>query len=391
VAVGLLALSACSVANLSYAEVQRDLDAIVFVAEPEDEPQLAYRDEAQLAPWYARSWLLLPVKWLLLSLFTETVDTTLENPSGAVRELAAELAPKAGRNLVHTVRSTQRLVRIAELDPSALNRMVALDGLALSAAAHGFDLTDGLQRGQEWLQPDPELTDWIDGFAELRPAARPAGTKLTAEQAARYHVVLSGLTVRPLSNWQSRLALRAELTQALAQEHDPELRRLTTNRLRRALAHAIQATVVAALVGQDPDWVDVRLRALELLHRAGGADTVPLLLALMSSSAERIAAGDPPFDPDLFVQRRLIHICGQLNRERAGRSLLLPGDQEWQRVSPLDFLARIVLDDGAFLSPLALPAREALARCLGRQRLELADDQGEDWVRSWYDQYRRQS
>ena len=355
------------------------------------EPELVYEDEVQQAPWYARSVLLLPMKPVLLWMFSSTVPVTLENPSGSVRDLVAELAPKSGDDLLRGAMSAQRLIRVAELDPSALNRIVAIDGLGALANAQSFALLEGLEEGDDRMRPDPRFDEWVETFSSLRPAARENGGQLSAEQAARYAEVLAGLTSRPLSLWQRRLALLSDLSDAYRQEPDQELRRLTAERLERALMYAIQSTVVSALGGQQPEWVDVRLAALDLLHRAGGADSVPLLLALMSSSAERIGAGDPQFDPDWFVQLRLIHFCGQLNKDRAARSVLLPGFQDWQRVSPLDFLARIVLDEGAFLSPLALPAREALAHCLARRRLQLDDDQGEDWVRSWYDEYRRQS
>ena len=389
---GVLGLPSCSVAHLSYSEVQRDLDSIVVVVDaPGTDPQLVYEDEVEQAPWYARSVLLWPMKPMLLWMFGSEVPVTLENPSGHVRELIGELAPKAGDDLSRAAMSAQRLVRIAELDPSALNRIVAITGLGTLARAQGFDLTDGLEQGDERMLSDPGFDGWVETFSALRPAARTAGEGLSADQSGRYVAVLSQLTSRPLSLWQRRLALLSDLSDAYRQEVDTDLRSVTYESLERALLYAIQSTVVSAMRGQDPEWVDVRLAALDLLHRSGGVDSVPLLLALMSSSADRIGAGDPQFDPDWFVQLRLIHFCGQLNKERGSRSVLLPGFQDWQRVSPLDFLARIVLDESAFLSPLALPAREALARSLGRPRLQLDDDQGEDWVRAWYDEYRRQS
>ena len=66
--------------------------------------------------------------------------------------------------------STQRLVRIAELDPSPLNRITALTGLARLASERELSLADGVAE----FGPKPVLLAdaprWRDDFARLRPA-----------------------------------------------------------------------------------------------------------------------------------------------------------------------------------------------------------------------------
>lgn len=391
-AAGLLgfACTSCTVANLSYGEIERDLDAIVRVEGQGAEERLKYESDVPLATWYARSSLLLPIRPILMWILPATDRYQLENPSERVRELLVELAPKAGGDLQRNVATVRRLVRILQLDPSALNRLTALDGIGLIADRFEIDLVAGLERGSLRLQVPDEAPQWLRELGALVPQQRGDGGRLSAEQANRYRSVLAALTAQPWPTWQQRLALVGDLGRALADERDDELVPVVRTALQNALRHAVQWAVVEAVQGQSPLWVDVRLRALDLLHRAGGPDSVPLLLALMMNSAENKAAGMPDFDPDVMMQRRLIHLCGQLDRVRAEQSVLLPGREKWQAVAPAEFLAIRALQDG-FLDPTALPAREALAHCIGRPRLGLGEDQaeGEDWVLTWREDFQR--
>src|SRR5262245_25140435 len=269
-------LAACSVANLSYSEVERDLDALVRVEGTGPDEALAYQSDVPLAPWYARSYVLLPLKPLLMLGLPATTRAKLENPSEKVRELLVELAPKAGDDLGRAVASTRLLVRVAELDHSALNRICALDGLGCLAAAHGVDLVAGLDQGTRQLDAAAELGRWRTDFQDLRPAARtPPGSPLPAADAERYRAALTGLGATPRSQWQDRLAVVNSLDAARRDEGDAELRAATTAALQQALGFAIQWTVVDAMAGRDPARVDVRLRAIEMIHRAGGPDSVP--------------------------------------------------------------------------------------------------------------------
>jgi hypothetical protein len=389
-----LLVAGCSVANLSFTEVQRDIDAIVRVEGSGADEKLVYESHVRSAPWYLRAWLLLPIKPFLRLFMADTTHELLENPSQRVRDLLRELGGKAGTDLMRGAASVRYLVRVAELDPSALNRIVALDGLETLANAYGVNLVAGLEMGPQRLIPPPEATQWRADFVALLPIARnPAGALLSDGDAARYRGVLAGLTSQPLPSWTDRLALVVDLAGAMQLERDPALLALTRDSLRHAMRHAIQWTIVGALQGRDPDWVEVRVRALELLYRSGGPDAVPLLLALLLNSPDRIAAGEPPFDTHETMRRRLIHLCGQLDRKRALRSVVLPGRENWQVVCPAEFLARIALEHDTLVSPMALLAREALAQCLVRRHTGLDDDPAtdqEDWVAIWYADFSRQ-
>ncbi len=386
-----LSAGCSSVANLSYHEVARDLASIVTEDLGGTEPKLLYHTEATISPWYLRWTMLLPLKPLLLLFLPDAEQVQLDNPSERARDLVVELAPKAGADLQRNAATVLSLVPILQLDPSALNRICALDGLGLIAAAQGVDLIAGLEAGSQRLQRAEDAQAWITEFAALAPQRRePAGSGLDAPSTIRYRSVLAALTAQPLPTWTSRRALVGDLSRAIAAEPDEELRSATAAALHNAIRHAVQWAVVDALTGQAPALVDVRLRALELLHRAGGPDSVPLLLALMINSAENKAAGLPDFDPDVMMQRRLIHLCGQLDATRAVQSVHLPGREKWQAIAPAEFLAILALDPDAFQKPTTLPAREALARCLGRPRIGLADDiapDGVDWIAKWRDDF----
>src|SRR5262245_40291159 len=165
----LVPLASCSVANLSYGEVARDLDALVRVEGTGPDEKLVYESDVALAPWYARSYVLLPLKPLLMLGLPATTRNKLENPSEKVRELLVALAPKAGDDLGRAVASSRLLVRVAALDQSALNRICALDGLGCLAAAHGVDLVAGLAQGTRALDAAAELGKWRADFQDLRP------------------------------------------------------------------------------------------------------------------------------------------------------------------------------------------------------------------------------
>ncbi len=390
---GSLSISACSVSNLNYRMVIQDLDAAVVVEGEGAEERLVYRDTVD-ATWGIARWsLLVPFRWALFALFGERVTRELENPSQYVRELSGQLAPKSGRRVDRACASIQRLVRIAELDPSPLNRITALAGIAAIAAQQEVVLTDGLEENG----PKPPLaTDaprWRDEFARLRPAARePVGSQLSDADEATYRAAIAGLVGTPLPEWRQRLALLADLENAAEEEGDRELRAETVQALRLALGHAMRATAVQASLGRDRELLEVRIRALELLHRSAGPDSVPLLLALLAASPKQIEAGEPQFEDNDSMRLRLVHMCGQLDEARALRSVRIRGREAWQEVTPAEFLARLALDGDPYFSPTALPAREALAFCLLRRSAVPAPDAegGADWVAEWWNEYRKQ-
>jgi hypothetical protein len=392
---GLATAAACSTGNLTYSEVVRDLDAIVRPEGSGDDRRLVYLRNVQQAPGCSRWLLLQPIKPLLLLIVGSTTAVELENPSGQVRDLATELAPKAGGSLERGAATVLRLARVAELDPSSLNRIVALNGLWQIAQVHGLDVFHGLDQGEPAAGDAAQLGRWIAVARTSVPQARaPVGAPLAPEAAAAYREAMAGLTAQPLRTAEDRLWLVEWLGTALEAEGDPELAEATASALRRGMQHAVQWTVAHALQLRAPVWIDVRTRALEILREAGGADGVPLLLALMPDITGP-AVGIR--DVDLWLQLRLIHMCGQLDKERALRKVRLASPPKEAVVqvaqAPIEFLARIALDD-SFLQPSRLPALEAMALLLRREHLAL-EGEGEgsegEWVRKWYDEYRRSS
>src|SRR5262249_60353280 len=89
------------------------------------------------------------------------------------------------------------------------------------------------------------------------------------------------LTAQPRRTADARLWPVEWLGTAVEAERDPELAEATASALRRAMQHAVQWTVAHSLQLRAPVWIEVRMRALEILREAGGPDGVPLLLALM--------------------------------------------------------------------------------------------------------------
>lgn len=391
--VGAFAIPACSVRNLNYRMVVQDLDAAVAVEGEGAEERLVYLDSVD-ATWGIARWsLLVPFRWALFAIFGERVTRELENPSQYVRELAGQLAPKSGRRIDRACASTQRLVRIAELDPSPLNRITALTGIAALAAEQQVSLTEGLEENGPRPPLAPEAPRWRDDFARLRPAARqPIGSSLAAADAEVYRAAVAGLVRWPLPEWRQRLALLADLENAVAEEGEDALRTEASAALRIALAHAMRSTIAQAALGRDQELLEVRIRAVELLHRSAGPDSVALLLALLAASPQQIESGAAQFEDNESMRLRLVHMCGQLDEPRALRSVRIRGRESWQEVTPAEFLARLALDGDPYFSPTALPAREALAFCLRHSSAVPAPDAegGADWVAEWWNEYRKQ-
>ncbi len=390
--VALLACLGCSVNNLSYSQVVTDIDSAVEVEGEGDSERLVYRTQVE-ASWGIARWSLLnPLRWCLFPMFGERVVRELENPSAYVRELACVLAEKAGENPERCGVAAQRLVRIAEMDPAPINRIVALSGLAQIASARGLRLTDGLAE----MGPRPPLLEgavgWRDEFARLRPSARlPIGCPLSPAEEQIYLGATRGLTLRPLPTWRQRLALMEDLANAASTEQQKALRAATDDAFGRALDHAVRGCIVDATAGRNRELSEVRICALELLHRSGGADCVPLLLALVAASPQQIQEGEPQFEEVDALRLRLIHMCGQLDQGRALRSVRIAGREEWQEIAPAEYLARMALDGDPFLSTTSIPAREALAFCLlhGHARPDPGSDSDRDWVAAWWEEFRK--
>jgi hypothetical protein len=389
-----LCIAACSVSNLTYGMVVRDLDSAVVVEGTGPDQRLIYRTGVESTAGIARWTLLLPLRPILFWTFGERVDRELENPSSYVRELIGVVGQKAGSNLLRCADTAQRLVRVAELDPAPLNRIVALDSIAAIAKVVGVDLLTGLvERGLQ-LEPPADGAQALERFTSMRPAQRtPPGGPLSEDERALYGAALGVLSARPLPHWSQRLALVADLSNAVRDEQQPDMRVAAQAALRSALHHALQWAVIDAAAGRNVELIEVRIRAIEELHRSGGSDSVPVLLAMLAASPEQIAAGEPTFEDNDALRLRLVHLCGQLDPDRAVQICTFPGREAWQRIAPAEFLVRMALDGDPYYSPVAMPAREALAHCLRREHARPAEDLdfgGEDWIRVWWSEFQKQ-
>jgi len=149
------------------------------------------------------------------------------------------------------------------------------------------------------------------------------------------------------------------------------------------MQYVFEGVLLRIVQGRAPEYVDLRLCAMEHVRAFGGPASVPLLLAVMASTAAEFARGESRFDPDPLVQLRLIHFCGQLRGDLAASTVRLPG-RDGVPLSPADFLANTILTGREHYSKLRLPALVALTWSLQRPRLD--PDPG--WVREWRTQRR---
>lgn len=387
-ALGTLGLAGCSVAdNLTYPEIAGELDRIVEVRGEGAEQTIRYADRAEVSVWYMRNVLFLPFRLLLGYVAGSTSFVELENPSQHARELMLELPDEVGGDLSRGADAIARLLLVAELDDNPANVIVALDGSVRVMRQLGLD---GV--GDPATIDQPVAVARIDAaratIRSSRPGARDATTaELTGELRDDYRTAVATLVERPLPTWSNRIALIGDLLALWQQEPDRELRSELASHLRTAIAHAVRGALIRELRDTTRDRADVRLCAIQLFRGLGGPESVAFLLALTVepiSSARRTAAR---YDPDLLVQLRLIHLCGQLSGELATRAVALPGQESWQVIAPADFLAEIILterdayEESLIYSRLRIPALIALSLALGRPTLEF--DEG--WVKAWYE------
>jgi len=385
----LLGCAACTVAdNLSYDELVTELDGIVTIEGEREERSIRYAENAPVSAWYMRQFWLWPFRWGLGVVFGVRHVDTLDNPSGHVRALLQEL-PDEFDSSVHTAaQATLRFGWIAELDPNGHSRVVSLDGLA--AVVEHFGIA-AFPPGFERLVPDDDPRPTSEAWTRmqaLRPEARTAGAPpLGDADADSYRAALQQMTARPLREWTYRLLVVQDLAEMLRAEVDPRFVDATETALRTAIGHCVREILLRTVVSRDRRYVDVRLCAMELVRRIGGPRTVPWLLAVMSASPAQLARGEPRFDPDPFVQLRLIQYCGQLRGDLATTEVKLPGREDWQALAPVDFLAQAVLTEQTYYSKLRTPAMAALTLTLGRPRF----DPDTAWVREWQRERLRRS
>lgn len=387
-------LGSCSVGNLRYQEVLSELDGVMQVVRQEDKPgkplKLDYRDEAPVASWSLQFTPFLPLQPVLRALVGDAAVTKLPNPSEHARELAEALGDKAAGSLLKSADAATRLLQIASLDVSNLNRIVAIDALAKMCRAQDLPLLPGLSDAASYPGVDPGLDDAIETLRRARPASRDDGRQLDDIARAQYAAALQTLTSRPLTTPERRVALVSDLANALRGESDPALRPVTAAALRQALQYGVDWLLLELLADRDAELQPTRLCVFDLLHAAGGGDAVPVLLAWMRAPSAAVRDGREPYEGG-SMRLRLIHACGQLDRERGARAVLLPGREAWEAVAPLQFLCEQILpavDPGAdtdpFGNPMRLPAQEALCWSLGR-----LIDYDTAWVSAWYQEFRR--
>lgn len=328
----LLLLSACSVAdNLSYADLTIEFDGIAVMDSAGERPSVRYQERAPVSYWYARQlWLWplhLPLEWLM----GVRGEDDLPHPQQHARELLAELPDEAGSGLAKNAQVALRAGWVAAFDANVASRLLGLDVLVQTAERLALPL----------LGNDPSA------FASSAGVPACQAQWLAVQQAAQV---------------------------APSREQDAALR--------QALVLAMRATLVTIIQQRDPLLTELRLCAMAHCRRLGGLAVVPWLVALTTAAPAAVRAGESRFEPDPFVRLRLVSYCGQLRGELARQELKLQGAQNWEALSPLDFLAQTYLGELTYYSPLRVAALAGLSLAL--ERAQLAENG--DWVRPWLDQ-----
>lgn len=382
----LLAGGGCSVADvLSSDEILEELDEIVRIDGTGEARQVVYANEAMLSRDFRRLVLLAPIRTPLAWIFGRRSMQELKNPGYHVRELLRELPDETaggwftGPDLLTCAAAMTRFGWLGELDLNATTRVRSIDGL--SRVSRQLGLTPFAGAFLELTTPlDATVAERARaGLRAAGPDARGESGALTAPEA--YRDALAAITSQPLASFADRLVLVEDLGVLYAQERDPAARPWVRDALRAAMSHCVRGVLLRAIQGRSRRLAEVRLCAMEQIRRLGGPRTVPLMLATMAASPAERASGAAPFDSDSLVQLRLIHYCGQLDRELSETVVRLPGRQDWEATSPVEFLARTILSEQDYYSKLRTPAIVALTWCLGRETL----DPDPAWVREWID------
>ncbi len=119
----------CTVAdNLSAGEILDELDAIVTVRPAGADTSVLYASRAEVSRWFARtSLLLLPIRPVLVVMLGGTANDAIALPRVHVRELLRELPDEVGSDPLLAALAASRLGWIAEYEPNAQSRVVAID------------------------------------------------------------------------------------------------------------------------------------------------------------------------------------------------------------------------------------------------------------------------
>lgn len=374
-----LPTASCTVAdNLSANEMIVEIDNVVEVAGTGADRSIRYAEFAEVTTWYMRFWLCWPIRQPLGALFGVRNREELTAAPAHVRELLLELPDETGGNPVECAWAAARMAWLAEFDTSPQTRVAAIDGLAAMLEQLHLPAFQGPFERLGAPLPAAALAIARAGIQAGRPEVRPANAPDAA--LSPYRTALSELTQAPLSAPDERILLVEELTRLWLAETDDATAIAAERALEAALVHMVQGVLLRSVEGREPEFVPVRLCAMEHIRRFGGAASVPLLLAAMAASpADRAVISH--FDDDDLIQLRLIHLCGQLRGDALRGTVRLPGREDWVPMSPGEFLAMTILRERSYSSKLRVPALFALTWGLGRPRL----DPDPQWVREWHE------
>lgn len=296
-----------------------------------------------------------------------------DNANRFARERMLTLVDTARGDRQRSTEVIWRLLWVAQLDRSPLNKIRALEGM--SQLMEGLELAMVVQDLGD--PPSPADSDFVlTTLSQLVAAARQG----TLEDAGRQELIdlLDFFRQNPLPTPPQRRRLVAELAPDRFTDLDAELRRAQSETLDRALEHAVYIMFMLHLRNDQPAGIEVRRAAIQEFHRRAGPDSVALLLRITRRPRDTVPAGQLGFDPSPYVLLELVRLCGQLNRERA---LVSNGNGP----APAEFLYQVVRAPLPLRGPergLWFLAMEALALSL---EMPVSFDQkwADDWFAGW--------
>ena len=270
----------------------------------------------------------------------------LENPSGFARERIIDLVDFARDDPRIAGRVAPRLLYVAIADPSALNRLEAVEGMA--DLLRDLD-ADVLSRVMFDVAEARARSDLLDTLATLVPAGRQQ-PQLEAGPRARYVEILSAVASGPFVSPIDDIRAVYLLSAAERAETDAELAGATLDALRNTMANGLSRTLVGML--RSPD-VRQREAAARNLYQIAGAGALPMILSALSLSD----GGAYRYPLGASERRALLRLCSQ-----TGGEVLFTRFADGPR--PIEFVYDTAARDEE--PGLRLLALETMARCLGR-------------------------
>jgi hypothetical protein len=303
-----------------------------------------------------------------------------ENPSSVARNTMRTLVWEMGDETLRHLQVCRRLLWVASKDPSAYNRIVALQGIEHIVAARDNDLLAEEQYVKEISGAAIEGFERRvhSAYAALRrligrshrPAIRPA-------ERVEYLAAIRDFVEQPLGRERWQRDLLSFLWAVLVSEQDPAVLEAAQAAADRAIAYAACNGLRGALVPTGVDVAelpDVRVAAIHVYRRQAGPAALPFLLRLLAQP--RIGPEDQRFDRDLDVRRVLVRLCAQLRYDLAMAS-------HAGGPRPVEFLYETAVDEGEDVG-LRRVAIEGLARCLAPELGIRRIDFDLEWARRWW-------